>query len=154
MPAKPVIALGADHRGYALKEFLKERLVTLGYQVVDMGTHSPESTHYPLYARKVAEAVARGEARFGILICFTGIGMSIAANKVRGVRAALVWRKELAELTRRHNNANVLCLSGGFLPRERAWQYVQIFLNTPFEGGRHQKRLDLVAEIEDSQCPD
>ncbi len=154
MAFKPVIALGADHRGYALKEFLKERLIATGHQVIDMGTHSPESTHYPLYARKVAEAVARGEAQFGILICYTGIGMSMAANKVRGVRAALVWRKELAALTRRHNNANVLCLSGGFLGRERAWTYVQIFLNTPFEGGRHQTRLDLIAELEEAQCAD
>ncbi len=136
------IALGADHRGFPLKEALKARLRQQGYTVVDVGTHSAEtSVDYPDFARKVAERVRTGEATYGVLICHTGIGMSMAANKIPGIRAALVWDAEQARLSRAHNDANVLCFPGSFVPVERAWEALQRFLETPFEGGRHARRV-------------
>lgn len=143
-----VIALGSDHRGYALKESLKEELRRRGYEVMDVGTDSEERTDYPIYAKAVAQAVADGKARFGVLICATGIGMSIAANKVRGIRAAHVCSDELVSLSRRHNDANVLCFGSLYTDEETALRWVEIFVSTEFEGGRHARRVSLIGEIE------
>jgi ribose 5-phosphate isomerase B len=135
------IAIGADHAGFSLKEELRRELEAAGHEVADFGTDSPESTDYPDYAQRVAQAVAAGECERGILICFTGIGMSMAANRVRGVRAALGCNTDAVELTRRHNDANVLTLGAKYLNRARAMELVQVFLDTPFEGGRHERRV-------------
>ncbi|NPB04199.1 MAG: ribose 5-phosphate isomerase B [Thermotogae bacterium] len=141
-----IIALGSDHRGFALKEFLKGKLHGENYEVLDVGTHSPERTDYPIYAKAVARAVAEGKARFGILICATGIGMSIAANKVKGVRAAHVCSDELVKLSRRHNDANVLCFGSLYTDEETALRWVRLFLSEEFEGGRHERRVAMLEE--------
>lgn len=136
------IAIGADHRGFALKEKLIRHLLRLNHSVIDTGTTSPFGrVDYPDYAFAVAELVARGKAQRGILICATGIGMSIAANRVPGVRAALCLTPEMAQLARAHNNANILCLGADFLSPETAKRLVQVWLKTPFIRGRHAKRL-------------
>jgi len=142
------IALGADHRGFALKEKLALYLKRLGFKVDDRGTFTPERVDYPDFALAVAEAVARGQAQRGILICATGIGMSIAANKVRSVRAALCLNTRMARLAREHNNANVLCLGADFLTAAQAKGVVRVFLGTDFAGGRHSRR---VRKIEDGK---
>src|SRR5262249_50735539 len=144
-PAKPgevrSIALGADHGGYELKEMLKAHLKEKGLAVADFGTNSRESADYPEYAQAVARSVAERRHDIGLLVCTTGIGMSIAANKVPGVRAALVWDEQAAQLSRQHNDANVLCLAGkGTLP-EQALKIVDAFLGACFEGGRHERRV-------------
>ena len=136
------LALGADHGGFELKEHLKRYLRELGISFHDFGTHSKESTDYPDYARLVAQAVADQKAKRGLLVCTTGIGMSITANKVPGIRAAMVCDTESASLTRRHNDANVLCLSGKFTPPEDAVRILEVFLETQFEGGRHERRIN------------
>jgi ribose-5-phosphate isomerase (EC 5.3.1.6) len=128
------IAIGCDHRGFKLKEFLKEKLRE-DFEVLDFGTFSEESTHYPIYAKKVALAVSKKEADFGVLICATGIGMSIAANKIKDVRAAHVCSDELVELSRRHNNANIICFGSIYANEETALRWVKNFISTPF-GGR------------------
>ena len=135
------VALGADHGGYALKEALKHHLDQRGLSINDFGAHSTEPSDYPDFAHLVALNVAQRRAEFGVLVCTTGVGMSIAANKVPGVRAALVADATTAELARRHNNANVLCLAGKTTPPEAAAKILDTFLNTPFEGGRHERRL-------------
>jgi ribose 5-phosphate isomerase B len=135
------IALGADHRGFRLKERLKARLVARGHRVTDMGTDGQDSVDYPDYAARVANAVADRKAQRGILICGTGIGMSMAANRVRGVRAALCHDVRLARMSRLHNNANVLCLGGDVLAVDRANRIVDAWLRTEFEGGRHLRRV-------------
>src|SRR5262249_16881800 len=131
------IAIGADHGGFELKEALKQHLVKRGVSVADFGTRSHESTDYPDYAQAVAQTVALHRADFGVLICTTGVGMSISANKVPGVRAALVGDALTAARARQHNNANVLCLAGQTTPMEEATKIVDAFLNARFEGGRH-----------------
>jgi len=136
------LAVGADHGGYELKEFLKKHLRERGISFHDFGTHSKESTDYPDYAQLVARAVADHKAERGLLVCTTGIGMSITANKVPGIRAAMVCDTESAALTRAHNDANVLCLSGKFTPPEEATRILEIFLETQFEGGRHERRVN------------
>lgn len=141
-----VIALGSDHRGYALKEFLKRALTERGYTVEDFGTDSPERTDYPIYAKAVGKAVVEGRADYGVLICATGIGMSIAANKVRGVRAAHVCNDELVKLSRQHNNANVLCFGSLYTDEETALRWVETFVKTEFEGGRHARRVSMLEE--------
>ncbi len=146
------IALGSDHAGYPLKERIKEFLLGRGHEVLDFGTTSEESTHYPLFAREVSLAVQRGEADRGILVCGTGIGMAITANKFKGVRAALCLNEYMARMSRLHNDANVLCLGDRVLGEELALSIVEVWLSTPFEGGRHQKRIELIADIE-STCP-
>lgn len=143
------IALGCDHRGYRLKEYLKEALSSEGFEVMDFGTFSEESTHYPIYAHKVALAVAKGEADFGVLICATGIGMSIAANKVKGVRAAHVCTDEMVKLSREHNNANVICFGSLYADEEKSLRWVKIFINTAFEGGRHLIRVNMLENVPD-----
>ena len=135
------VALGADHGGYELKESLKKYLEQRGVSVADYGTNSRESSDYADFAQVVSQQVTSGKAQFGVLICTTGIGMSIAANKVHGVRAALVAGEETAAMARRHNNANVLCFSGK-TPREEAEKILDVFIHTRFEGGRHEHRID------------
>jgi len=141
------VAIGSDHRGFKLKEFLKEKLEEK-LEIIDVGAHSEESVDYPDFAFKVGALVARGEANFGVLICFTGIGMSIAANKVKGIRAALVTDENFAKLSRMHNNANIICLQGGFVKYEDALKFVEIFLSTEFEGGRHKRRVEKILNYE------
>lgn len=138
------IAIGADHAGFHLKRALVEGVLA-GYEVEDHGTHSPdESVDYPRYAFSVAEAVAGGKARYGILICGTGIGMCMAASRVEGIRPALCTNVYMARMARAHNDANVLCLGGRVLGVGVAEEIVRVFLSTPFEGGRHARRLALV----------
>ena len=143
-----MIALGADHAGYELKELIKKHLQEKGIQVEDMGTYSTDSVDYPDYAYPVAKKVAAGQAEYGILCCGTGIGISIAANKVKGIRAALCADEFSAEMTRRHNDANILCMGGRVIKSELALKLVDIFLNTPFEGDKHLRRINKIAEIE------
>jgi ribose 5-phosphate isomerase B len=142
------IAIGSDHRGFALKEVLKELLAELGHEWVDFGCQTEEPVDYPDIARPLAEAVAAGEYERGILICGSGVGMSIAANKVKGVRAALCHDTFAGRLTRRHNDANVLCLGGWCIGRGVAEDIVRLFLSEDFEGGRHARRLEKIRAIE------
>src|SRR3954468_5203986 len=142
------IAIGADHAGYELKEKLKQRLAQQGVQIVDEGTVSNESVDYPDFARKVGEDVVAKKAELGLLVCGSGIGMAIAANKVPGVRAANVSSEQEAQLSREHNDANVLAIGARFLDDAKAWTIVDKFLHTPFAGGRHQRRVDKISEIE------
>jgi len=135
------VALGADHRGFALKEELKRWLAARGHEIVDFGPASADRVDYPDYAFKVADAVVRHQADRGILICSTGIGMSIAANKVRGVRAVLADSVRLARLSREHNDANVLCLGADFVSAAEARRIVSVWLKTEFAGGRHARRV-------------
>lgn len=146
------IAVGADHAGFALKEAVKQRLIEEGHEVVDTGTTSEASTDYPDYAEKVAKMVAGGEAARGVLFCSTGVGMSIAANKIPGVRAALAMNEDAVELTRSHNDANVLTVGAKYTDPINASKYVDIFLRTPFEGGRHERRVNKIAAIEEKNA--
>ena len=142
------IALGADHAGFELKEVVKRLLLTQGMQVEDRGTYSTESVDYPDFARAVGEEVAAGQADFGILVCGTGIGMSMSANKVAGVRAAKVDTEYEAEMARAHNDANVLCLGARVSDAATAEKLIRKFLDTSFEGGRHQRRVTKIMAIE------
>lgn len=146
------IALGSDHAGFPLKERIKEFLKNKGFQVIDVGTHSVESVHYPNFAEKVSRAVQRGEADRGILICGTGIGMCITANKFKGIRAALCTNEYMARMSRRHNDANVLCLGERVLGVELALSIVEAWLEEGFEGGRHEVRVKLISELENEIC--
>ena len=143
-----MIALGCDHGGYPLMQEVKAHLDELGLAYEDFGTYSTDSCDYPIYAKKAAEAVASGKCDRGILICGTGIGISIAANKVRGIRAALCSDCFSAEMTRRHNNANMLAMGARVLGPGLALKIVDTFLNTEFEGGRHARRVALIDEME------
>lgn len=142
------VALGADHAGFELKEALKAWLIEGGYQVLDFGTHSPESVDYPDYAVQVAEAVAGHKVERGVLVCGTGIGMAISANKMPGVRAALCSDLYTARMSREHNDANILTLGGRLMGREMALDILRMWLETEFLGGRHQRRVDKIDEIE------
>ncbi len=142
------VAIGSDHAGFRLKESLKEYLEDMGVDFVDVGTDSEESVDYPDYAKKVCELLKRGEVDRGILICGTGLGMSMAANKCRGVRAALCLFPEMARLARSHNNANVLVLAGRLMGAELAKWTLKAFLETEFEGGRHERRIKKLEGIE------
>lgn len=144
------IAIGSDHAGFALKERLRAALTEAGHDVIDFGTHGTESTDYPDYARSVSEAVASGRAERGVLVCMTGMGMTMAANKVPGIRAALAMNPEEVEYTRLHNDANVLAFSAKYTTEEDARRMVEIFLRTGFEGGRHQRRVDKMTAIEEA----
>ena len=143
------IAIGADHAGFELKNQLGDVLRQTGHEVCDFGTNSAESTDYPDYALRVAEAVASGTAERGVLVCGSGVGMSIAANKVRGVRAALGVTPEEVRLTRAHNDSNVLTLGARFTDPTLARELLQIFLETPFEGGRHERRVAKISQMEE-----
>ena len=142
-----MIALGADHAGFEVKEKIKTFLQSIGYSFQDFGTTSTDSTDYPDYAHTVSEAVASGKAELGILVCGTGIGMSIVANKHNGIRAAVVESTSAAQLARQHNNANILALGARITPWETAQEIIKIFLTTKFEGGRHQRRVDKIHTI-------
>jgi len=141
------IAIGADHRGLELKQFIIELLEQMGHDYEDFGTYTAEAVDYPDIAQKVAEGVAGGDFDLGILICDTGIGMCIAANKVRGIRAALVHNSFSARRAREHNDANILCLGTEETP-DMVREIVENFLNTGFEGGRHQRRVDKIKAME------
>lgn len=145
------VAVGCDHGGFVLKDAVIGTLEELGAQVVDFGTYSTESVDYPVYGKKVADAVASGECDLGVVMCGTGIGISIAANKVKGIRAAVVTNEFMAEMTRRHNNANVIALGGRVITPEEAKVHVKAWYTAQFEGGRHQKRIDMITEIENEQ---
>ena len=136
------IAIGSDHAGFQYKEAIREFLKKLGHEVRDLGTFSDAPVDYPLFIRPVAEAVARGDCERGIVLGGSGNGEAIVANRVRGVRCALCWNIESARLGRQHNNANVISLGQRMMPLQTAFDIVQVWLDTPFEGGRHQKRID------------
>ena len=147
-----LIAIGGDHRGLALKELIMPFLQNTGHNPQDFGCYSTESVDYPDIAQKVGEAVASGNFDQGILICNTGIGMSIAANKIRGIRAALCCDVFSARRARQHNDANVLCLRGEDIDNQLVLEIIKIFLNTDFEGGRHLRRVNKIRALEkDSQ---
>lgn len=138
------IAFASDHAGYQLKKELEKYVTTLGYQFKDFGTDSEESCDYPDFAHPAARAVESGECDFGICMCGSGNGMQMALNKHQGIRAALCWAPELARLAKAHNNANILVLPARFITVEEAKAIVDAYLNTPFEGGRHQRRIDKI----------
>lgn len=142
------IPIASDHAGFAMKEKLAGVLRELGYDVEDLGTHSPDSTDYPDYAHPLAAMIQHGEVDRGVLLCGTGNGMAYAANRHHGVRAALAWSPEIAKLSREHNDANVLVLPARFLSDADGVQILKTWLDTPFEGGRHARR---VAKIEDAE---
>ena len=143
-----MIALGCDHGGYNLICAVKKYLDDKGIEYKDFGTYSTDSVDYPVYAYKVATAVANGDFEFGILCCGTGIGISIAANKIDGIRAAHCHDVYSAEMTKRHNNANVICMGGRVIGRELAFKIIDAWLDAEFEGGRHQKRIDKIHALE------
>jgi ribose 5-phosphate isomerase B len=147
------IALGADHAGFELKEKIKQYLLEKGITIDDRGTYSPQSVDYPDFAFRVAEEVAAGKADSGILVCGSGIGMSIAANKVHGVRAAHVTSEMEAQLSREHNDANVLTVGGRVLDEATARRIVDRWLSTGFAGGRHQQRVEKITAIEREESP-
>lgn len=142
------IALGADHAGFEEKEKIKRTLDELGVEYVDMGTDSCESVDYPDYAKKVAEAVSKGEFEQGLLVCGSGTGMAIAANKVHGVRAAVAWNPDIARLAREHNDANVLSIPARFMSDEEADNVIKAWFGAHFEGGRHERRVEKITELE------
>jgi ribose 5-phosphate isomerase B len=147
------IAVASDHRGYAIKAKILALLAELQHTGIDLGTHSAESVDYPDYARGVSEMVSRGEVDRGILICGTGMGMCIAANKFKGVRATSCHDDLTVEMSRRHNDANVLCLSADLLGDRLVRRMVEIWLRTEFEAGRHQRRIEKISGMESGQSP-
>ena len=142
------IVIGSDHAGYEDKEKVKRQLDEMGVEYEDVGTDSAESVDYPIYARKVAEKVANGEAEQGILVCGSGNGMQIAANKIHGIRAALAWNEETARLARQHNDANVLSVPARMISPEEVSRVIKAYLEANFEGGRHARRVDEISEME------
>lgn len=145
------IAIGNDHVALGLKNHIKKYLEDKGYEIVDFGTDKPERCDYPVYGKKVADAVASGECERGILICGTGIGISLAANKVKGIRAAVCSEAYSARLTRQHNDANIIAFGARVVGEATAEMIVDEFLNTEYEGGRHQRRIDMIAAIEQGE---
>ena len=143
------IALGCDHGGFEHKEVISAHLKERGFEVEDFGIYECVSVDYPEIALKVANSVSKGENELGILVCGTGIGMSLAANKVKGIRAAAVSEHFSAKYTRLHNNSNILCLGGRVVGVGTALELVDLFVDTKFEGGRHQKRVDMITAIEE-----
>lgn len=142
------ISLGCDHGGYALKEHIKAYLESKGHEVVDCGTYSTDSCDYPIFGEAAARKVQSGECECGIVICTTGIGISIAANKVQGIRCAHCADSLEAEMTRRHNDANMLAIGAGFTGKNLAERMVEVFLSTDFEGGRHERRVNKLNAIQ------
>jgi ribose 5-phosphate isomerase B len=142
------VLIASDHAGFPGKEIIKQTLDRMGVSYEDLGTNSEESVDYPDYAARVARAVARGEAERGILVCGSGIGMVIAANKVPGIRAALAWNEETASLSRSHNDANILAVGSRTTPPNTLNRIVQTFLNTEFAGGRHARRVEKIHGLE------
>lgn len=143
-----MIAIGCDHGGINIKNAVIEYLKENGIEYNDFGCYTTDSVDYPEYAYKVAKCVADGNAELGIICCGTGIGVSMAANKVKGIRAAVCTDEFCAEMTRRHNNANIMCMGGRVIDEAKAVKLASIFLNTPFEGGRHDKRVNMITDIE------
>lgn len=141
------VAIGSDHAGYLLKEKVKEYLKESDIQFTDYGTFKEESADYPEYAYKVGSSINNQEADMGILICGTGLGMCISANKIKGIRAALVYSEETAQLSRLHNNSNVICLGARTLEDAQSITLLKTWLNTSFEGGRHEQRLELITKL-------
>ena len=141
------IYLGSDHGGFNIKELIKKHLKEK-YDVIDLGTDSTDSCDYPLFGIKVGESVVNDEDSKGIVVCSTGVGISIAANKVKGVRCALCWKSKIAEMCRKHNDANVLALPGLHLSNEEALEIVDTWLNTDFEGDRHTRRVDIINDYD------
>ena len=141
------VALGSDHAGYLLKDSIKEYFNKQQIEYKDLGTFKLDSCDYPEYSYKVSMAVASGEADLGVLVCGTGIGMCITANKIKGIRAAQAHDPEMAQMSRLHNDANVLCLGGRLLSEEQGIEIVEAWLNTSFEGGRHQNRINLITQL-------
>ena len=142
------LAIGNDHTAVELKNHIKKYLTEKGYEIVNYGTDTAERTDYPIYGKKVAEAVASGECELGILICGTGIGISLAANKVKGIRAAVCSEPYSARLTRQHNNANIIAFGARVVGESVAEMIVDEFLSAEYEGGRHQNRIDMISAIE------
>lgn len=145
------IALAADHAGFEEKEKIKKTLDELGVEYTDMGTSSTDSVDYPDYARKVGEAVAAGEFDQGLLVCGSGTGMAIAANKVHGIRAAVAWNEEIARLARQHNDANVLSLAARYTTDEENEKIVKAWFSAKFEGGRHERRVEKIEKMENAE---
>jgi ribose 5-phosphate isomerase B len=141
---KDVIAIGCDHAGFEMKEFLMTKLSESGFSLFDFGTHSTDSVDYPDMIHPLAKAVNDGQYKHGIILCGSGVGVCIVANKYPKVRAALVWQADIAKLSRQHNDANIICLPARFITDEQALTFVKLFLNTDFEGGRHQRRVDKI----------
>ncbi|HEX3376976.1 MAG TPA: ribose 5-phosphate isomerase B [Candidatus Acidoferrales bacterium] len=146
--SKPRMVVGSDHAGFRAKEIIKKYLEGAGYTVEDMGTHSEESVDYPDFAKAVGERVVAANGALGVLVCGTGIGVSIAANKVEGIRAALAHDSLTARRAREHNDANVIALGGKVVGEDEAIAIVQEFLNAEFAGGRHQRRIDKISEMD------
>ncbi len=138
------LAIGSDHAGFCLKEDIKDFLTKKGFKVIDFGTYSPDRTDYPVYAAKVAKAVASKKAERGILVCGSGLGMCMAANKTKGIRAAACESEYTAKMSRLHNDSNILCLGERILPPAKAKKIAGIWLKTKFEGGRHSRRVKLI----------
>ena len=142
------IAVGSDHGGLEYKNAIAAYLKEKGYEVVDVGTYSLDSCHYPLFGAEVARKVASGECRFGVVVCTSGEGISMAANKIKGVRCGIAYNDDVARLMRQHNDANVISFGQKFMDLNDVLRRVDIFLSTEFEGGRHQTRVDMISELE------
>jgi ribose 5-phosphate isomerase B len=140
-----IIPIGADHAGFQLKEAVKKHLESKGYTVKDFGCHSEDSIDYPDFGHPVAKMVEENSGMIGVLICGSGNGINMTANKHQGIRSALCWKKEIAELARLHNNANIITLPARFISEAEAIEMIDVFFSTSFEGGRHQKRIDKIA---------
>lgn len=145
------IAIGSDHAGYEGKERAKRALDSLGVEVVDKGTGGTQSVDYPDFGAAVGRAVAAGEVERGVLLCGSGIGVGIAANKIAGVRAAVCWNEETARLARQHNDANVLCIGARFIEPDLAARMIRAFIETEFDGGRHQQRVDKLTKLDEGK---
>ncbi len=141
------IMIGCDHGGWELKEIIVPRLKALHHEVEDIGTHGPESVDYPYYAARVARAVAEGKVDRGILVCGSGLGMCMVANRIPEARAASISEPYAAKMSRRHNDSNILCLAGRFIGRDLALEIVTVWLSEAFEGGRHQRRVELIERL-------
>ena len=142
------IAVGSDHGGLEYKNAIAKHLKEKGYDVIDVGTYSLDSCHYPLFGAEVAKKVSSGECRFGVVVCTSGEGISMAANKIKGVRCGIAYNDDVARLMRQHNDANVISFGQKFMELSDVLKRVDIFLETEFEGGRHQTRVDMISEIE------
>lgn len=147
-----VISIGSDHGGYKLKEKIADYLQKEGYTVLNRGSEGLESVDYPLYGMRVCKDVQTKESDLGILICTTGVGMTIVANKHKGIRAALVHNPDMARLTREHNDSNVLCFGAKYTSEEEAYLMVKEFINAKFAGERHQRRVEMITKLEEKQC--
>ena len=141
------IAIGCDHAGFPFKDPIIAHLKEQGYEVKDFGTYSLDSVDYPDFVHPVAKSIESGESQFGVLICGSGEGVCITANKHAGIRAALVWRDDITALSRQHNNANVICLPSRFISQNDAIKFVDVFLSTKFEGGRHERRVEKISQF-------